>query len=66
MKQRIEGYERIEKREGGVDYAAACCHALCCLVVWTKNLLFEAFDLPFHVFCFSKLFQALLQMSSPT
>ena len=47
--------ERREKREERreVDYAAACCHALCCLVLWTIYLLFEAFDLPqwFHV-CF--------------
>ena len=28
VKQRIGGYERREKRERGVDYAAACCHAL--------------------------------------
>ena len=41
-KQRIEGHERREKRERErererekeVDYAAACCHALCCLVIF--------------------------------
>ena len=26
--------KRREKREGGVDYAATCCHALCCPVLW--------------------------------
>ena len=59
--------ERREKEGREVDYAAACCQALCCLVLSTIFLLFEAFDLPqwFHVFfCFSQLFQALLQISS--
>ena len=41
---------REEERE--VDYVAACCHAVCCLVLWTMYLLFESFDLPqwVHVF----------------
>ena len=56
MKQRIEGKERREKEGREVDYAAACCQAVCCLVLWTRFLLFEAMDLPqwFNVFfCFS-------------
>ena len=61
MKQRMEGHERREvrgerKEEGrGVDFAAPCCHALCCVGLWTKNLLLKAYDLPqwFDVFCFS-------------
>ena len=38
-----------------MDYAAACCHALCSLLLWTICLLFEACDIPqwFHVYCFS-------------
>ena len=28
------------RREGGVDYAAACCHALCCPVPWIIYLFF--------------------------
>ena len=41
---------REEKREGGVDYAATCCHALCCPVLWIylniyTYLLFEGCDL---------------------
>ena len=49
-------WEKREEREGGVDYAAACCHALCCLVLWIIYLLFEAFDLSqwFHVFVASR------------
>ena len=31
---REERKEKREKREGGVNYAAACCHALCCHVLW--------------------------------
>ena len=30
--ERIE--KRREERERGVDYAATCCHALCCPVLW--------------------------------
>ena len=43
--------ERREEEERGVDCAVACCHALCCLVLWTRNLLFDALDPPqwFHV-----------------
>ena len=52
--QREEERRKEKRREEGreVDYAAACCHALCCLVLQTKNLMFKAFDLPqqFHVF----------------
>ena len=38
VEQRIEGYERrvkseVRRREGGVDYAATCCHPLCCPVL---------------------------------
>ena len=33
MRER-RGEKRIEKREGGLDYAATCCQALCCLVLW--------------------------------
>ena len=29
-----ERERREEKREGGVDHAATCCHALCCPVLW--------------------------------
>ena len=62
--------ERRQKEKRAVDYAAACSHALCCPVLWTKNLLFEAYDLPqwFHVFasrsCFKHfcLFQAILDV----
>ena len=59
--------ERREKEGRGVDYAAACCHALCCFVLWRIYLLFEAFGLPqwFHVFCFEQMSQALFQISSP-
>ena len=48
--------ERREKEGREVDYAAACCQALCCLVLSTIFLLFEAFDLPqwFHVFFASR------------
>ena len=28
------GEKRREKRDGGVDYAATSCHALCCPVLW--------------------------------
>ena len=37
------------RREGGVDYAATCCHALCCPVLYTffiLHLLFEGCDFP--------------------
>ena len=33
MRER-RGEKRREKREGGVDHAATCCHALCCPVLW--------------------------------
>ena len=39
MREKIE--ERREKEERGVNYAAVCCP-----VLWTTFLLFEAFDLP--------------------
>ena len=68
MKKKIEGSERNERR--GVDQAAACCYALCCLVLWSiyMYLLFDVSDLPqwFRVRCFSLLFQALVQISSRT
>ena len=35
--------ERREKEGRGVDCAAACCHALCCFVLWRIYLLFETF-----------------------
>ena len=40
--------KRREKREGGVNYIATCCHALCCPVLWIyiyTYFLFEGCDL---------------------
>ena len=34
VKQRIGGYERGEEKREERDYAATCCHALCCPVLW--------------------------------
>ena len=31
---------RREKREGGVNYAATCSHAMCCHVLWITNYIY--------------------------
>ena len=60
----------------GVDYAAACCHALCCLLLWISNVYIYIFiyicisavrslwpsTMVSCFFCFAWLFQAIVHI----